>query len=108
MPRDDPWDRASLDLNVRPNKIVRDISRDDLMIPVGGGTTKLFFMCIACGAMLSVLGLWTLLMLLELAGHGPGRWLLPIVGIAAMVLGFGLFVFSIYDFRRWRAYAERL
>ena len=108
MAREDPWDRASLDYNVRPDKIVRDISRQDLMIPVGAGNVRLFLLCMACGLMLSVIGLWTLLMLFELSGFGPGRWLLPIVGIAAVGGGLGLFVWSIFDFRRWRVYGESI
>lgn len=108
MRRDDPWDRASLDMNVRPNKVVRDISQKDLMVPAGAGNLKLFLLCMACAVMLSVIGLWTLLMLFELSGFGPGRWLLPIVGIAALVGGLALFAWSISDFRRWRAYGESI
>ena len=106
MAREDSWDRASLDFNVRPNKIVRDISQNDLLIPVGGGNGKLLVLCITCGVMLAAIGLWPLLMLFELSGYGPGRWLLPIVGIAALGGGIALFVWAILDFRRWRPYGD--
>lgn len=106
MPREDPWDRASLDFNVRPDKIVRDITQRDLLIPIGGGAPRLFFICLACGAMLSALGLWTLLMMLEITGHGPGRWLLPIVGGTALAVGLALFFFALHDFKRWREWAR--
>ena len=108
MARDDPWDRASLDFNVRPNKVVRDISQKDLLIPLGDGNMKLFVLCMACAVMLAAIGLWPLLMLFEQSGYGPGRWLLPIVGMAALVGGLALFVWSILDFRRWRRYGESI
>jgi hypothetical protein len=100
------WDRASFDFNVRPDKIVRDISQLDLMVPtvVDGGRVKLALLCLASGVLLSLLWVWTTLMLLAIAGHGPGRWFYPIVGCAALAFAVGLYIFSRWDFdrqRRW-------
>jgi hypothetical protein len=39
--RDDPWDRASFDANVKPEMAIRDISRRDLLIPKGPGKLRM-------------------------------------------------------------------
>ena len=50
------WDRASLDFNTRPDKIARDVSQVDLMVPtvVGEGRLRLARLCLACGVLRSL------------------------------------------------------
>ena len=95
------WDRASLAFRTRPNKIVRDVSQRDLMVPTGGeGRLRLFGLCFAAGVMLSLLWVWTILMLFAVAGHGVGRMLYPIVAGAAVLFTVALYLFSTWDFER--------
>jgi hypothetical protein len=102
------WDRASFDLNVRPDKVIRDIRQPDLMVPslARDGRLRLALLCSACGGMLSLLWVWTILMILSVAGVGPGGWLYPIVGCAALVFSVALYLFSVWDFERARQWAR--
>jgi hypothetical protein len=102
------WDRASLDFNTRPDKILRDVSQHDLMVPtvVGEGRLRLALLCSGCGIMLSLLWVWTAMMLLSLVDLGPGRWFYPIVAAAAVVLSATLYVFSTWDFERQRRWGR--
>jgi hypothetical protein len=96
------WDRASFDFNTRPDKMVRDISQQDLMVPtvIGGSRLHLAGICAACGLLLSLLWVWTTLMILSVVGIGPGGWFYPIVAAAAVVFACALYVFSTWDFGR--------
>ena len=102
------WDRASFDFRVRPDKVIRDIRQPDLMVPsrAGDGRLRLALLCSACGVMLSLLWVWTILMILSVAGAGPGRWLYPIVGCAALVFSAVLYLVSAWDFERARRWAR--
>jgi hypothetical protein len=102
------WNRASLEFTTRPDKVVRDVSQRDLMVPtvVGEGRVRLALMCVACGAMLSVLWVWTALMLLAVADRGIGGWFYPVVGGSAIVLSVALYVFSTWDFERQRRWGR--
>ncbi len=90
------WNCASFDFRVRPDKIYRDVSQADLMVPtvVDGGKGKLAALCAACGVMLSLLSVWPALMMLSIMGAGPGRWFYPIVSGAAVFFAVALYVFS--------------
>jgi hypothetical protein len=100
------WDRPSLDFNVRPDKDVRDISRSDLLAPVGDGGLRLFGLCLACGAMISVLFVWTTLGMAAVMGLISARWVYSIVVLAAVVSTLALYAFASHDFKRWREWAE--
>ena len=104
--RRDAWDRPSLDFNVRPDRIDRDISRVDLLAPVGGGPVRLFAVCLACGVMLSLLFVWTTLGMVAVMGLISARWVYAIVGTVAVVAGLALFAFASWDLKRWRDWAE--
>ena len=101
------WDRASLDFNVRPDKVVRDISRSDLQVPVGEGKLRVLLLCLACGVMLSLLFVWTTLALFATMGLVSAPWVYAIVASVAVAAGLGLYVFATWDFRRWREWAEQ-
>jgi hypothetical protein len=105
--RDDPWDRPSLDLNVRPDKVVRDISRYDLRAPAGRGNLRLFAVCVACGVMFSLLFVWTTLTMAAILGLVSARWVYSVVVLVAIVSSVALFVFGSRDLKRWREWAER-
>ena len=91
---------------MRPDRIERDISRIDLLVPTGDGTIRLLAICMACGVMLSLLFVWTTLALFAIVGLVSARWVYAIVLAVAIVSGLALFVFASWDFRRWREWAE--
>jgi hypothetical protein len=95
------WDRASLDFKVRPDKVVRDFSRQDLMVPtVVRGRLHLAVLCLLCGVMLSLLWVWTVLVEVTVLGADLGGWFYPIVGSSALVFAAALYAFSTWDFDR--------
>ena len=96
------WDRASFELNTRPDKMSRDVGREDLLVPtiVGGGPLKLAGLCLACGLMLAVLWLWPILTIAGILGLGLDLWIYPVIGGIGFVAGAALFVFSRWDFER--------
>jgi hypothetical protein len=104
------WDRASLDRNVRPDKIERNVSQQDLLIPTlgSGGKLELLLISAACGLMLAFLWVWTTLLVLTILGHGVGRWFYPLVFGAALVGAVAIFSFATRDFERNRRWAEEI
>ena len=104
------WDRASLDRNVRPDKIDRDVSQQDLLLPAlgSGGKLELLLISAACGLMLAFLWVWTTLMVLTILGHGVGRWFYPSVFGAAVLAAAAIFSFGCWDFERNRRWAEEI
>ena len=102
------WDRASLDYNVRPDKDERDVSKQDLLLPMigNGGKIQLLLISAACGLMLAFLWVWTTLLVLTILGHGVGRWFYPLVFGAAAVGTAAIFSFGCWDFERNRRWAE--
>ena len=102
------WDRASLDYNVRPDKDGRDVSQQDLLLPMigNGGKIQLLLISVACGLLLAFLWVWTTLLVLTILGHGVGRWFYPLVFGAAAVGAAAIFTFGCWDFERNRRWAE--
>jgi hypothetical protein len=99
------WDRASLDFNVRPDKVVRDISRADLRAPSAQRKGGTLLLCLACGVMISILFVWTTLAMFATMGLISARWVYAIVLAVAVVTGLLLYVFATWDFKRWREWA---
>jgi hypothetical protein len=100
------WDRASFDLNTRPDKMYRDIGQKDLLVPVGGGALKLAGLCLACGLMLAVLWLWPILTIAGILGLGLDLWLYPLIASVGLLTAVSLFVFSRWDFKRAERWAR--
>lgn len=102
------WNRASFDFRVRPDKVVLDVSQQDLLVPsaVDGGPFKLLGLCAACGIMISLLYVWTTLLALTILGVGVGRWFYPVVLGSAVLTTAGLYVFASWDFSRARRWAR--
>lgn len=104
------WDRASLEFNTRPDKAERDVSQQDLLLPMlgTGGKLELLLVSAACGLMLALLWVWTTLLLLTFLGLGVGRWFYPIVFGAALIAAVAIFGFACWDFERNRRWAEEI
>jgi hypothetical protein len=84
------WDRASFEMNTRPNRVERDVSRKNLMLPKGFGV-KLFFECMACGLLVGIGFLWGPLTIVAIGLDGHAPWFWPVIG--AVSLGLGLLMF---------------
>jgi hypothetical protein len=91
---------------VRPDKVVRDIGRSDLLVPAGGGNLRLFAFCVACGVMISVLFVWTTLAMFAIMGLVSARVVYAIVSTAAIFASVALFAFASRDLKRWREWSE--
>jgi Flp pilus assembly protein TadB len=99
------WDRVSLELNTRPVRVERDISREDLLVPQTGDRLRLIAACLACGLGIAFLFVSWPLMLVALLAVGVGTWILPLVFAAALVFATALYV---WELRNRRNVAEEL
>jgi hypothetical protein len=99
------WDRASLEVNTRPVRVERDISREDLLAPGQEGIALLLAACLACGLMLSVLYVFFPLLLITFVGFDLGAWLMGSVLVGALLSAAILFVWEI---RSRRDFADGL
>lgn len=106
----DLWDRPSLDMNVRPNKLIRKISRRDLLIPTGPSKLKMLALTFVGGISMSVLYVWPLQMILALTASMrlAAAWFWLTLGIAAIVFWATLFIFAVREAAADRRYAEDL
>jgi hypothetical protein len=86
------WDRASFEMNTRPDRVERDIERSDLLLPSGFGA-KLFFECLACGVLVGVGFLWGPLTIVAMAFDGNAPWFWPTIGGFSLVMAFVMFVY---------------
>jgi hypothetical protein len=84
------WDRASFEMNTKPDRVERDIGRPDLMLPAGFGA-KLLAECLACGLLMAMGFLWIPLTIVAFAHEGHAPWFWPTIGGAS--LGTALFMF---------------
>jgi hypothetical protein len=86
------WDRASFEMNTRPDKVERDIERKDLLMPSGFGV-KLFAECLACGALVGVGFLWGPLTIVAIGLDRPAPWFWPTIGACSLLIALVMFVF---------------
>ena len=106
----DLWDRPSLDMTVRPNKMVRKISRRDLLMPKGPSKLKMLTLTFVGGVSMSLLYVWPPLMIVVLissAGIGAA-WIWLTVGITAAVFWVTLFTLAVHESAADRRYGEQL
>jgi hypothetical protein len=89
------WDRASFEMNTRPIRVERDITRADLVAPSNGSLLVLSLACIACGLGLAFLFVFWPLMLVALLDVGVGRWIVPAVLVAGVVFAAWLFIWEL-------------
>jgi hypothetical protein len=106
----DPWERASLDMVVRPDKPKRNVSRSDLLIPRGHGVPKMLALTFVGGLAMAVLYVLAPLMaiLIATSTHVPAPWLFMGIGGVAITVWLTLFVLVVRESDADRRYAERL
>jgi type IV secretory pathway TrbD component len=103
MPKD--WERLSLEVNTRPVRVERDITRADLLTPAQEGIALLLAACLACGLLASLLYVFFPLLLITFAGFDLGAWLMGSVLVGSLLSGAFLFVWEI---RSRRDFANEL
>ena len=79
------WESASFEMNTKPDRVERDISRKDLALPSGFGP-KLFAECLVCGVLVSAGFFWGPLSIVAFALNGHAPWFWPAIGAAAIVI----------------------
>jgi hypothetical protein len=89
------WDRASFEMNTRPIRVERDITRADLAAPSKGSLLILTLACIACGLGLAFLFVFWPLMLVALLDVGVGRWIVPAVLASGVVFAAWLLIWEL-------------
>lgn len=99
------WDRASFEVNTRPVRVERDITRADLIVPGGGDRLLTIGASLACGLGVSLLYVFWPLMLIAFLGVDLGGWMLPVVLVAALAFAAALYV---WELRNRRDVAEEL
>ena len=89
------WERASIEFHTRPNRIKRNVSRRDLLLPSGTGW-GLFGECMACGVLFA-LALWFPLAIISLLMGGSQPWFWWTICGAAVGFGPLLFAYATRD-----------
>jgi len=79
-------------MNTRPDRVERDVSRKDLMLPKGFGV-KLFLECMACGVLVGVGFLWGPLTIAAIGFDGHAPWFWPLIGVVSLGLGLLMFFY---------------
>ena len=97
------WERLSFEVNTRPVRVERDISREDLLAPAQEGVARLLAACLACGLMFSLLYVFFPLLLITFAGVDLGAWLMGSVLVGALLSAAVLFVWEIRSRRDFAA-----
>jgi hypothetical protein len=90
------WDRASFQMNTRPRRVERDISRKDLRLPEGFGL-KLVGECLACGALVAFGFFWGPLSVVAFAQDGHAPWFWPVLAGVALLAALLMFVYVRWD-----------
>jgi uncharacterized membrane protein len=85
-------------MKTRPNRIERDISRTDLMLPAGFGL-KLFAECLACGLLVGVGFFWGPLTIVAFGLDGHAPWFWPAIAGASVTIALLMFVYVRRDVR---------
>jgi hypothetical protein len=62
----DLWDRPSLDMKVRPNKVVRNIGRPDLLNPMGPSKPKMLVVTWFLGIVMALLYVFPVLLIVAI------------------------------------------
>ncbi len=93
------WERASIEFNTRPNRVKRNISRRDLLIPSGTGL-GLFGECMACGALFALALFFPLGIVAILLG-GDQPWFWWTIGGSAPGFGLLIFAYASWDMRHF-------
>jgi hypothetical protein len=106
----DMWNRASFDMHVRPEIAIRDVTREDLLIPKGPSELQMLALTLVGGICCSLLYVWPPLMIVVLLSSGgvTAAWIWLTVAVAAVVFWLALFTFAMRESVADRRYAEQL
>jgi hypothetical protein len=98
-----------LDLNVRPTKVTRRISRKDLLIPTGPSKLRMLALTFVGGIAMAILYVWPPLMIVVIVSSvGMAAWFWLVVAGAAVVFWATLFTLAVRESAADRRYAEQL
>jgi hypothetical protein len=106
----DMWNRASFEMNVRPEIAIRDVTREDLLIPKGPSELKMLAVTCVGGICCSLLYVWPLLMIVVLTTSTgvDAAWIWLTVAGAALVAWLSLFTLAVRESAADRRYTEQL
>jgi hypothetical protein len=106
----DVWDRPSLDMKVRPDKIEMDVSRSDLLIPTGPSVPKMFALTFVAGVSIMILYVFLPLVILALATSTSiaSPWFWGTLALVAVACWLTLFMLAIRESIADRRYADSL
>jgi hypothetical protein len=106
----DIWSRPSFEMNVRPEMAIRDISREDLLIPKGPSKLRMLALTFVGGIAMAMLYVWPPLMIVALVSSIGVRaeWFWLTIAIAAAVFWLTLFTLAVRESAADRRYAEQL
>jgi hypothetical protein len=103
------WDRASFEFHTRPTKPRRRLRQRDLLLPAHHSVLRLLGACAACGVCISLLYVWTPLMVVAIMLNRPLEpWFWIVVGTAAVLAAVVLFALSVRQMARYREYASEI
>jgi hypothetical protein len=103
------WDRASFEFHTRPTKPRRRLRQRDLLLPAHHSVLRLFGACAISGACISLLYVWTPLMVVAIMLNNPLEpWFWIAVVTAAVLACVVLFALSLRQMTRYREYAPEL
>jgi hypothetical protein len=97
-------------MKVRPNKVVRNIGRPDLLIPMGPSKTKMLVVTCFLGIAMAVLYVLPVLLVVGiLASDGlSATWVWATLSAASIFFWAALFVSAVHESAADRRYAEKL
>jgi hypothetical protein len=103
------WDRASFEFHTRPTRVGRRLRQRDLLLPAHHSVLRLFGACAACGVCISLLYVWTPLMVVAIVINRPLEpWFWIAVVSAAVLATLVLFALSVRQIARYREYAPEI
>jgi len=90
------WDRASFEMNTRPIRVERDISRRDLMLPSRFGPA-LFAECLACGVLVGAGFFWGPLTIAAVMLGGGAPWFWPTMACVCLTIALLMLAYVRHD-----------
>ena len=99
-----------MDMKVRPNKVERDIGRNDLVLVIGPGSPKMLAGTLVAAVGITAMLVWplTTIFLILTGLHAPDDWFWGTVGVLTLVFWATLYTLAVRETADDRRYAERL
>jgi hypothetical protein len=106
----DMWNRASVEMSVRPEIAIRDVAREDILIPRGPSGLRMLALTLVGGVSMALLYVWPPLMIVVLVSSVAltAAWFWGTVAGAAVVFWLALFTLAVRESAADRRYAEQL